>query len=317
MTSRPRRTLSRTWQNWTPCRTRRANVDVSPENRQRNGTARHARGTRRNRCSVAGPAPRAHRRAHDTLCIGSGLHLAANRTAGGAVHGLLRRDSRAGIMLDYTHLASTKAIGYARTRAWHNMVRAGHALYGYVSPPEVPRQTGTECQAGSYVESEDSGRERHSGGNLGRLWRDLSRAAPCASPFLGPDCADGVFHRLSNRGKVIAAGQLTPILGTVSMDLTTIDISHAPDLSRVIPSHYWEPRAAPRWTPSNSRESPALFPTTFFRASAPECAEFTCEKLISHLLRFTGWVAAWWHFKQSVRIFPRPHSPPPSTTGRM
>ena len=39
--------------------------------------------------------------------------------------------------------------------------------------------------------------------------------------------ADGVPHRLSNRGKVIAAGRLTPILGTVCMDLTTIDISHA------------------------------------------------------------------------------------------
>jgi alanine racemase len=48
--------------------------------------------------------------------------------------------------------------------------------------------------------------------------------------ILGAGYADGMFHRLSNRGKVIAAGQLTPILGTVSMDLTTIDVSHAPHL---------------------------------------------------------------------------------------
>ena len=48
--------------------------------------------------------------------------------------------------------------------------------------------------------------------------------------ILAAGYADGVFHRLSNRGKVIAAGQLTPILGTVSMDLTTIDVSHAMDL---------------------------------------------------------------------------------------
>jgi len=41
--------------------------------------------------------------------------------------------------------------------------------------------------------------------------------------ILGAGYADGVFHRLSNRGKVIAAGKLTPILGTISMDLTTID----------------------------------------------------------------------------------------------
>jgi alanine racemase len=42
--------------------------------------------------------------------------------------------------------------------------------------------------------------------------------------------ADGVPHRLSNRGKVIAAGKLAPILGTVCMDLTTIDISHTTSL---------------------------------------------------------------------------------------
>jgi alanine racemase len=44
--------------------------------------------------------------------------------------------------------------------------------------------------------------------------------------ILGAGYADGIFHRLSNRGKVIAAGKLTPILGTISMDLTTIDLSH-------------------------------------------------------------------------------------------
>ena len=30
---------------------------------------------------------------------------------------------------------------------------------------------------------------------------------------------------------MIAAGKLTPILGTISMDLTTVDISHAPQLA--------------------------------------------------------------------------------------
>ncbi len=50
--------------------------------------------------------------------------------------------------------------------------------------------------------------------------------------ILGAGYADGIFHRLSNRGKVIAAGQLTPILGTISMDLTTIDVSHAAELKR-------------------------------------------------------------------------------------
>ena len=49
---------------------------------------------------------------------------------------------------------------------------------------------------------------------------------PMRVGILGAGYADGIFHRLSNRGKVIAAGKLTPILGTISMGLTTIDLSH-------------------------------------------------------------------------------------------
>ena len=44
--------------------------------------------------------------------------------------------------------------------------------------------------------------------------------------IIGAGYADGMFHRLSNRGKIIADGKLTPIIGTISMDLTTIDLSH-------------------------------------------------------------------------------------------
>jgi alanine racemase len=42
--------------------------------------------------------------------------------------------------------------------------------------------------------------------------------------------ADGIPHRLSNHGRVIAGGAFAPILGAVSMDVTTIDLSAAPQL---------------------------------------------------------------------------------------
>jgi alanine racemase len=41
--------------------------------------------------------------------------------------------------------------------------------------------------------------------------------------ILAAGYADGIPHRMSNRGKVIAEGKLAPIVGAVSMDLTTID----------------------------------------------------------------------------------------------
>ena len=44
--------------------------------------------------------------------------------------------------------------------------------------------------------------------------------------------ADGIPHRLSNRGHVIAAGSIVPIIGAVSMDLTTIDVTTARTLRR-------------------------------------------------------------------------------------
>jgi len=43
--------------------------------------------------------------------------------------------------------------------------------------------------------------------------------------------ADGIPHRLSNKGKVIAGGRLCPIVGPVSMDLTTIDITQSRELA--------------------------------------------------------------------------------------
>jgi alanine racemase len=41
--------------------------------------------------------------------------------------------------------------------------------------------------------------------------------------ILAAGYADGIPHRLSNRGKVVANGRLVPIVGAVSMDLTTIE----------------------------------------------------------------------------------------------
>jgi alanine racemase len=54
----------------------------------------------------------------------------------------------------------------------------------------------------------------------------IHRAArPMRIAILAAGYADGIPHRLGNRGKVIAAGKLAPIIGAVSMDLMTIDIS--------------------------------------------------------------------------------------------
>ncbi|HLY19887.1 MAG TPA: alanine racemase [Bryobacteraceae bacterium] len=137
----------------------------------------------------------------------------------------------AGIPVDCVHTSSTNAIGYARRGGWYNMVRAGHALYGYVSPARGagPRQI-LDVQPALTWKAKILAVKEIPEGTLVGYGGTFRAPSAMRIAILGAGYADGVFHRLSNRGKVIAAGQIAPIVGTISMDLTTIDVSHAPQL---------------------------------------------------------------------------------------
>jgi alanine racemase len=131
----------------------------------------------------------------------------------------------AGVNALRLHTSSTNAIGYGRREG--NMVRAGHALYGYVSPArgDAPRQLLHVKPALTWKAKLVAVKEIPEGALVG--YGGTFRAPkPMRIGILGAGYADGIFHRLSNRGKVIADGKLAPILGTISMDLTTIDLSH-------------------------------------------------------------------------------------------
>jgi alanine racemase len=132
-----------------------------------------------------------------------------------------------GISAQYFHTSSTNAIGYGRTEGWHTLVRAGHALYGYVSPARgvAPRQMLDVKPALTWKAKLLAVKEIPEGALVG-YGGSFRAPRQMRIGILGAGYADGIFHRLSNRGKVIADGKLTPILGTVSMDLTTIDLSH-------------------------------------------------------------------------------------------
>src|ERR1039457_4102668 len=137
-----------------------------------------------------------------------------------ALHGAGRRGP-------HLPASSTNAIGYGRTEGWHTLVRAGHALHGYVSPArgDAPPQLLDVKPALTWKARLLAVKEIPEGALVG--YGGSYRAARAMRiGILGAGYADGLFHRLSNRGKVIADGRLTPILGTVSMDLTTIDLSH-------------------------------------------------------------------------------------------
>ena len=131
-----------------------------------------------------------------------------------------------GVQPEYLHLSSTNAIAYARPQSWKSMVRPGHAIYGYVSPARgpAPRAQFAVKPALTWRVRVIAVKEIAAGAGIGY---GASYIAPHGMRIavLAAGYADGVPHRLSNRGKVIVKGKLVPMVGTVSMDLTTIDVT--------------------------------------------------------------------------------------------
>jgi alanine racemase len=142
----------------------------------------------------------------------------------------------AGFNPSLIHMANTGAL-ISRRETWNNMVRPGVALYGY------------------YLSFQRAGREV-SGGTL-RLpvkpvmtWktRILSMRnfaanqplgyggtyvtkAPAQVAVLPVGYADGYNRQLSNRGRVIVRDHYAPIVGSISMDLTLVDVTGIPGIT--------------------------------------------------------------------------------------
>jgi len=136
-----------------------------------------------------------------------------------------------GVAAQFVHLSSTGGIAYRSPSAWGNMVRPGHAIYGYVSPPRGagPSSRLKVKPAMCWKAAVLSVKEIPQGAQVG-YGGIFSAAAPMRIAVLAVGYADGIPHRLSNRGRVIVCGKYAPILGAVSMDLTTIDVTHCPEV---------------------------------------------------------------------------------------
>jgi alanine racemase len=140
--------------------------------------------------------------------------------------------SAGGIRAAHLHTSSTIAVAYGRREGWHTLVRAGHAVYGYISPArgDAPDALLKVHPALTWRAKLIAVKDLPAGALVG-YGGTFRTPHPMRVGILAAGYADGMLHRLSNRGKVIAAGKTTPILGTISMDLTTIDLSHAPLLA--------------------------------------------------------------------------------------
>ncbi|MFN0104620.1 MAG: alanine racemase [Bryobacteraceae bacterium] len=122
------------------------------------------------------------------------------------------------------HLSSTVPLAYGRKEAWGNLVRPGHAIYGYISPAKgAAAPCGLEVRpALSWKATVLEVKDVPAGAAVG-YGAIHKTARPTRIAILGVGYADGYPHRLSNKGRVLLQGRTAAVLGAVSMDLTTVD----------------------------------------------------------------------------------------------
>ena len=135
--------------------------------------------------------------------------------------------SAANIRVPVAHAGSTAAVACGYRQAWHNMVRAGLGLYGYIPAVagDPPARLLTVQPALEWKARLIAVKDLPEGALVG-YGGSFRTPRPMRIGLVGAGYADGIFRQLSNCGQMIADGTLTPILGRVSMDCSTIDLSH-------------------------------------------------------------------------------------------
>jgi alanine racemase len=142
----------------------------------------------------------------------------------------------AGFNPKFVHVANTGAV-ISRRETWNTMVRPGVALYGYYLPFQ---RAGREVSGGTLrlpvkpiltwktriLSLRNFGPNQALGYNATYVTK-----APAHVAVLPVGYADGFNRQLSNRGRVILRDHYAPILGSISMDLTLVDVTGIPGVS--------------------------------------------------------------------------------------
>ena len=141
----------------------------------------------------------------------------------------LRAAGEEGFRFKAVHIAASDAINNFPQCAKRpfNMVRAGIDLYGSFDP-NGRRELGVECVF-SLKARVAQVRTLPVGTSLGYLstyrLAKRSRIATIAAGY-----ADGLPLALSNKGNVLVNGRVCPVVGRISMDYATVDVSGAGDV---------------------------------------------------------------------------------------
>ncbi|HLG59900.1 MAG TPA: alanine racemase [Vicinamibacterales bacterium] len=115
------------------------------------------------------------------------------------------------------------------SRVWYDAVRPGLLLYGIVPPPLASTLPLTPVM--SLTSRVVAVKGLRPGEGVGYGWR-FQADAPRTVAVVPAGYADGLDTRLCGRGHVLIRGRRAPIVGAVSMDMITVDVT---DLASVEP----------------------------------------------------------------------------------
>jgi len=137
----------------------------------------------------------------------------------------------AGLEPPLRHLSNSAAIG-GRPDTWNTMVRPGLALHGYLPPFNV--HAGVKLPAPLPVEPVltwktriVSQRDMPAGQAIGYNGTYVTKA-PSRIAVIAAGYGDGFNRAMSNKGRVIVRDHYAPVVGRISMDMTTIDVTGVP-----------------------------------------------------------------------------------------
>jgi len=113
------------------------------------------------------------------------------------------------------------------SRVWYDAVRPGLLLYGIVPPPLASTIQLTPVM--SLTSRVVAVKGLRPGEGVGYGWR-YQAESPRTVAVVPAGYADGLDTRLCGRGHVLIRGQRAPIVGAVSMDMITVDVTNLGDV---------------------------------------------------------------------------------------
>ena len=138
-----------------------------------------------------------------------------------------------GLSPGMVHLANSGAI-CARPSTWADIVRPGAILYGYhqgFTPPEKKAEVMAQMDLRPCLSLRAriiSLRDIAAGQAVGYGARFVAKR-PSRIAVIAAGYADGVVRQRTNNGSVLLRGRRVPLVGTISMDLATVDATEVPN----------------------------------------------------------------------------------------